>query len=90
LHCIGGHGIPIVTTWKFSKWKIMWKMHEDTMHATPRQYHSRHMGMLLEWHAQNIHSCITFMCGVRGLGNFVWEVRDMRSFLHVHVMCEVY
>jgi hypothetical protein len=58
-------------------------MREDAMHA-------RCMGMLLGWCARNMHLCITFMCGVSRLGNFVWEASDTRSFSHAHAIGEVH
>jgi hypothetical protein len=46
--------------------------------------------MLLEWRARNMHLRIAFVCGVRGLGNFVWEASNTRSFSHAHAMREVH
>jgi hypothetical protein len=48
------------------------------------------MGMFLEWRARNMHLSIVFMCSVHGLGNFVWEASDMRSFSHMHAMGKVH
>jgi hypothetical protein len=65
-------------------------MHENTTHTTPQLCHSRRMDILLGWHARNMYLCIAFTCDMRGLGNFVWETSDTRSFLHTHATREVH
>jgi hypothetical protein len=47
-------------------------------------------GYALEGHIQNMCSHIAFVHGVCGIGNFVWEASDTRSFSHVHAIHKVH
>jgi hypothetical protein len=46
--------------------------------------------MLLGWRIRNMCLHIAFVHGVRGLGNFVWEASNTRSFSHVYATREIH
>jgi hypothetical protein len=46
--------------------------------------------MLLKWHAQNMCLRIAFVHGMRGLGNFIWEASNTRSFSHAQATHKVH